>query len=80
MLKIIREQNKLVKNMNDIFKVSASVERFVFFIFLLVLIFHITACFWYLIAKLEGIYPDSWVVHYSKQDSSILEVFSNKYN
>ncbi len=42
------------------------------------IICHVTACLWYLSAKINGIYPDSWIVRYGFQDSTNSEVNNTK--
>ena len=79
MMRIVRERNMFLKHLNDVLKISASLERLIFFAFVFILICHINACLWYLLARIDGIHPDSWVVRYGHQDSSNYEVIPFHY-
>jgi hypothetical protein len=61
MLKLVKERNMLVSYLNDILKLSAGVERMFYFSWICIIICHICACLWVLLAKLEGLQPDSWI-------------------
>ena len=74
MMRIVRERNMFLRHLNDVMKISASLERLIAFIFVFVIMCHINACLWYLVAKIDGIYPDTWVVRYGYQDSSNYDV------
>ena len=81
MLKVVKERNTLVKYINEIFKVSAGIERIIYIIFLFLILSHITSCLWYFLAKIEDFAPETWVVRHQLQDASISEVRTfNKLN
>ena len=61
------------------FKNYHSAERLTAFILIFVIMCHVSACLFYLLAKIEGIYPNSWVLRYSLQDSSNFQVYRNIY-
>ena len=62
------------------FKNYHSAERLISFILIFILLCHVSACLFYLLAKIEGIYPNSWVLRYSLQDSSNFQVYRNIYS
>ena len=45
-MKIVKEKNKIAKYLNDIFRISAGMERLVFFIMLFIVLCHIVCCLW----------------------------------
>ena len=51
------------------FKLFHSAERLISFLLIFLLLCHVSACLFYLIARIEGIYPNSWVLRYNLQDS-----------
>ena len=53
LLKVVKERNTISKYLNEVLKVSVALERLVFFCFLYVLLVHIIACFWVIIATFE---------------------------
>ncbi len=74
MLKIVKERNKLISYLNEAFKLSAGVERLVFFAFLFLLLSHISGCLWVLIAKIHSQEYESWPMRYGYQDESNFNV------
>jgi hypothetical protein len=77
MLKVVKERSILIRYLNEIFKVSAGVERIIFIAFLFIILCHISSCLWYFIAKMEDFNPQTWVVKHAFQDCSILDVLQN---
>ena len=74
MLKIVKERNTLVRHLHDFFKVGVAIERLIYFIFIFFLLSHLNACLWYLIAKFDGVHPNSWIVENGFHDSSVTDV------
>ena len=75
MLKLAKERNKFSKSLNEIIKLSVSVERLLFFALMFAILSHVTACMWYFIAKIEGFTPDTWVVKFGFRDSANYEIY-----
>jgi hypothetical protein len=73
MLKIVKERNKLLKNINEVLKISHGLERLLYVGFIFLLLTHITSCLWYIPTTLEDD-PNSWLRRYGFMDSSIYEV------
>jgi hypothetical protein len=79
MLKIAKEKNKFLRYLNQMFKLKVGIERLILIFVLLFIITHITACLFFLIAKLDGLHPETWVVKYGFSDSSNFTVYSVIY-
>ena len=75
-LKVGKERNTLIKHLNDIFKLGQGVERLVYFIFVFLLMCHITSCLFYLCAKMEELTPETWVSQKGYQDYENFDVKS----
>ncbi len=60
MLKLVKERNKFAKYLSKVLKISAGVERLIYFIFIFFLLCHINACLWYFIGKYDGLTPETW--------------------
>ena len=76
---MIRDR-KLVKqniswiNLEKYIRMGASAERLLTFTLIYLICCHVSACLFYLVAQLEGVYPDSWVLRCGLQDASNLQV------
>ena len=66
-MRVCREKNAW---MDFAPEMSVAGERLIAFVIIVMVLVHVTGCLWYLLAKIEGIYPDSWVVRYGYQNSS----------
>jgi hypothetical protein len=63
MLKIMKgNANKITKYLLDKFKLDNNIERFIIFVILFLILNHLVACIWFLIARLDDFSPDCWVV------------------
>ena len=80
MLKIMKERNKFVKYVNEFLKLSLGLERLLYFSLLFFLLCHINACLWYLVAKLQDLDPESWVVQTGMVDAGNFDVISHTYS
>ena len=80
MLKIMRKQKKIEQYMKERLKMSSSVERLIYFAAIFFLLCHITACLFYLIAKLEDFGPKTWVVRLGFLDDFHPDVIFIKIN
>ena len=67
--------NKVTKFFLEKLKINANIERLIFFVLTFLLLNHLCACFWYFMAKLEDLSPDSWVVRLGYIDSSNFELY-----
>ncbi len=55
-------------------KSDAGIERLLNFAFILIIFVHLLSCSLYLVPKLEGLGPNTWVFHYGYNDKSSFEV------
>lgn len=77
MFKVVKNGNvnKLTKYFLEKLKFNANVERLIFFIFGFLTLNHLSACMWYLIAKLQDFDPDCWVTRLGYIDATPLEIY-----
>ena len=68
LMKVVRERNNLIKYVNDLFRLNAGFERFIFFIILSLIFCHISSCFWVMISSFDGNSPDTWMVRNGYND------------
>lgn len=73
MLKIIKEKNKFLRYLNEVFKLSSGLERFIGSIFLLIMICHLAACLWFLQADIVDD-PSTWIFQSNLTDGNNFEV------
>ena len=57
------------------FKINANVEKLIFFLLTFILLAHLSTCIWFLVAKLEDLSPDCWVVRLGYIDSSNFQIY-----
>ena len=74
-LKVLKQKNKFIKYLKKVLKISAGLERLLFFLLFFLLICHIVSCLWIFSARLEDFSPETWVVRYGLQDSTDIELF-----
>ena len=67
--------NKITKFFFEKLKINANIERLIFFILTFLLLNHLCACFWFFMAKIQDLNPDSWVVRLGYADSSNFELY-----
>jgi len=61
MLRIFK-QIKLFKRLIEFANLNAGVVRMIKVAGTVCFLVHLMACFWYLLAKVEGFTPDTWVI------------------
>ena len=70
-IRVCREKNAWMGKIEQtIPSLSIAGERLLAFIMIVLVMCHVTACLWYLLAQIEGIHPESWVIRYGLQDAS----------
>ena len=62
LLKVIKERNTISKYLNEVLKLSVALERLAFFCFIYVLLVHIIACFWVIIATFEDTDENNFIM------------------
>lgn len=73
-MKVIKERNTISKYLNEVLKLSVALERLVFFAFLFVILVHITACFWIILATFEDS-DDNFIWHNGAMNLSAGELY-----
>ena len=66
---------KVTKFFNDKIKLSHNIQRLFVFIIVFLLLNHLCACFWLLMAKLQDLNPDTWVVRLGYADISNFDLY-----
>ena len=61
MLKLVKDRSKILKQINDVFKIGVGFERLFFFIFLFLILSHIVSCLWVITANMEGDLNETWL-------------------
>jgi hypothetical protein len=67
--------NKLTRYVLDKFKLDNNIERFIIFILLFLILNHLAACIWFLIAKLDDFSPDCWVTRLGYIDEAPYDLY-----
>ena len=77
MVKVVKKGNvnKITKYFLEKLKVNANIERLIYFILGFLVLNHLSACFWYLIAKLQDFDPDCWVTRLGYIDAPPTEIY-----
>jgi len=75
LLKVAKERNTLSKYLNEVLKLSVSFERLSFFALLFIILTHITACFWVILATLQDNAYETWIYRSNLQDADIAELY-----
>jgi hypothetical protein len=61
MLKLVKDRSKILKQINDIFKIGVGFERLFFFVFLFLVLSHIVSCLWVITANFSDDLNDTWL-------------------
>lgn len=77
MIKIVKKGNvnKLTRYFLEKLKVNANIERLIYFIMAFLILSHLSACIWFLIAKLQDLDPDCWVSRLGFIDYSTFDLY-----
>lgn len=72
LFRIIKSYKKydIVSRIADLLNINKRIEKLITFLISVFVVIHLMGCFWYLVAKYEGLGPDTWVVRYGIQDES----------
>lgn len=83
LLRITKASKRNVNNVTKFFmeklKINGNIKRLIVLILAFLLLNHLCACFWYFVAKLQDLSPDSWVVRLGYVDSSNFELYINSF-
>ena len=76
MARLARIIKKLRENSTMSVRMGMGIQRIITIFIIFLILCHLTACFWYLIASIEDFSEDTWVVRYGLEDSTALQVFN----
>jgi hypothetical protein len=71
--------NRITKYLLDKFKIDNNIERFILFIFLFLILTHLSACIWFLIAKMDDFSPDCWVTRLGMIDEDSYDLYIHSF-
>ena len=77
LMKMVRvfRSNSLVQRLLNTLKVNSGILRLLRFGATIVILVHVSGCFWYLLARLEDSGPDTWVARYGYSGASNIELY-----
>jgi hypothetical protein len=67
--------NRLTRYFLEKLKVSANIERLIYFVLSFLVLNHLSACIWFLVAKLQDLSPDCWVTRLQFIDYDPFDVY-----
>ena len=75
--KLLKNNNaqKVITQLFERIKISQNIKRLIIFIYIFLLLNHISSCIWYFVAKVQNLNPDSWVTRLGYIDSSNYEIY-----
>jgi hypothetical protein len=76
MLKLIKHRQKMMRNMNNMMRISFAVERLLWFLATFVVMIHLIACLWVTVGQLNEFEPDNWILVKGMVDASIYELYT----
>lgn len=72
---MVKEGSKIVRYLNETFKLSAGHERLFIFVLLIMLFTHVVGCMWLFLARLNDFGPDTWVARYGYIDTDDADMY-----
>jgi CRP-like cAMP-binding protein len=77
LLKFARKnrENELLEKLQDLFQLNTGFVRSLTFVVTLLTVVHIAGCLWFMLARLEGFLPDSWITRSQLLDRSTDEQY-----
>ena len=76
MIKVVKQKNKFLRYFNETLKLSAGFERFIATFFSMLLICHIVACIWHLLAEISDEKPLTWIYRFDFVDKENFDKYS----
>lgn len=76
-LKIMKERSKLLKYLHEFLKIGIGFERLLFFFLIFMILTHIGACLWLIIASLyDETYTGTWMESYINEGNSNSDLYA----
>jgi len=69
------KSNSLVRKLMNTLKMNNGIVRLVRFAVTIIILVHVTGCFWFFLAKLDDFSPDTWVTRYSHNNKPNMELY-----
>ena len=79
MLKVVKDRNKLVKQLSEMLKIGVGVERLFFYFLIFFILCHCGACFWILSAKFNNLDPDTWIIKNEFENLSDFDLYISAF-
>ena len=73
--KMSNQGNPFVERIQEVLSIKQSTLRLTMTFVTVLIILHIIACFWYLVATLDNLGPDSWVVRMDYENNTNAELY-----
>ena len=67
--------NALIRKLINTLKMNNGIVRLLRFGVTIIILVHVTGCFWFFLAKMDDFGPDTWVVRYSYSSLSNIELY-----
>lgn len=67
--------NSLVRKLINTLKMNNGIVRLLRFAVTIMILVHVTGCFWFFLAKLDDFGPDTWVTRYSYNNKPNIELY-----
>ena len=64
-----------MNQLNDFFNLNLGALRLIKFTLALLLIVHVVGCMWYMVAKLDDLSPDTWVIRIGMADADNFSLY-----
>jgi hypothetical protein len=74
LFRLARVAKKMKDNKMMALKIGMGIKRIAFIFVALLVVCHLTACGWYLLASLENFHENTWVVRYGFENKSTFDV------
>lgn len=78
MIKLLRGENggnACLDRVQSCLSIKQSAVKVIFFVFSIILVLHLMACAWFLVAALEGLTPDTWVAISHLEDAEAADQY-----
>jgi hypothetical protein len=79
LVKIIKVNNKLVRNLSDLLKIGVGTERLLLLVLSFVALQHVTACMWIFVGNLDELSKNNWIFYYGYEDYSQVDLYITSF-
>jgi hypothetical protein len=78
MLKVVKQKSKLLSYINEFLKIGFGMERLLFFLIVFLILSHLAACLWIIIASLynpDGSFDGTWLAKFKEYEKSNKNIY-----